>query len=91
MKDVRDSHDSNAAFSRLVTVFGSVTEASFSHLPKAEIPIFVTPSGIVTFVKYVLEQSQIVCDLPDIVKPEDFKEINNLNVVYTGSLREYGG
>ena len=43
------------------------------------------------FVKYVLEQSQIVCDLPDIVKPEDFKEINNLNVVYTGSLREYGG
>lgn len=43
------------------------------------------------FVKYVLEQSQIVCDLPDIVKPEDFKEIDNLNVVYTGSLREYGG
>ena len=41
------------------------------------------------FVKYVLEESNI-CTLPDIVKPEDFKEIDNLNVVYTGQLREYG-
>lgn len=41
------------------------------------------------FVKYVLEQSNI-CYLPDIVKPEDFKEIDNLNVVYNGQLREYG-
>ncbi len=42
------------------------------------------------FVKYVLEESDI-CNLPDIVKPEDFKEIDNLNVVYNGQLREYGG
>ena len=41
------------------------------------------------FVKYVLEQSNI-CDLPELVKPEDFKEIDNLNVVYNGQLREYG-
>ena len=41
------------------------------------------------FVKYVLEQSEIVYDLPDLVKPEDFKEIDNLDVVYTGALREY--
>jgi hypothetical protein len=41
------------------------------------------------FVKYVLEESDI-CSLPDIVKPEDFKEIDNLNVVYNGQLREYG-
>ena len=41
------------------------------------------------FVKYVLEQSNI-CYLPDIVKPEDFKEIDNLDVVYNGQLREYG-
>lgn len=41
------------------------------------------------FVKYVLEQSNI-CDLPDLVKPEDFKEIDNLDVVYNGQLREYG-
>ena len=41
------------------------------------------------FVKYVLEQSNI-CYLPYIVKPEDFKEIDNLNVVYNGQLREYG-
>ena len=36
------------------------------------------------FVKYVLEESKI-CSLPDIIKPEDFKEIDNLNVVYQGN------
>ena len=41
------------------------------------------------FVKYVLEESDI-CDLPELVKPEDFKEIDDLNVVYTGRLQEYG-
>ena len=41
------------------------------------------------FVKYVLEESNI-CDLPELVKPEDFKEIDNLDVVYNGQLREYG-
>ena len=41
------------------------------------------------FVKYVLEQSSI-CDLPEIIKPEDFKEIDDLNVVYNGRLQEYG-
>lgn len=41
------------------------------------------------FVKYVLEESKI-CHLPDVVKPEDFKEIDNLSVVYNGQLREYG-
>jgi hypothetical protein len=41
------------------------------------------------FVKYVLEESNI-CDLPEIIKPEDFKEIDNLHVVYNGVLQEYG-
>lgn len=41
------------------------------------------------FVKYILEESNVVYDLPDLVKPEDFKKIDNLNVVYTGILREY--
>lgn len=40
------------------------------------------------FVKYVLEESKI-CSLPDIIKPEDFKEIKNLNVVYNGIFQEY--
>jgi hypothetical protein len=43
------------------------------------------------FVKYVLEKSNVVYDLPELVKPEDFKEIDNLEVVYTGMLKEYGG
>lgn len=41
------------------------------------------------FVKYVLEQSQIKDSLPDLIKPEDFKEIEGLNVVYSGILNEY--
>lgn len=41
------------------------------------------------FVKYVLEQSQIKDSLPDLIKPEDFKEIEGLNVVYNGMLNEY--
>lgn len=41
------------------------------------------------FVKYVLEQSKIDSNLPDLVKPEDFKEIQGLNVEYSGILKEY--
>lgn len=41
------------------------------------------------FVKYVLEQSQIKDSLPDLIKPEDFKEIEGLSVVYNGILNEY--
>lgn len=40
------------------------------------------------FVKYVLEESNI-CNLPEVIKPEDFKEIDNLNVVYNGVFQEY--
>ena len=40
------------------------------------------------FVKYVLEQSQVL-ELPDIVKPEDFENVNGLNEVYKGMLKEY--
>ncbi|MGN1371589.1 MAG: hypothetical protein ACI4XM_04890 [Candidatus Coprovivens sp.] len=42
------------------------------------------------FVKYVLEKSNIVYNLPELIKPEDFKDIDNLNVIYTGILKEYG-
>lgn len=41
------------------------------------------------FVKYVLEQSDINNDLPEIIKPEDFKMIKGLDMVYSGFLREY--
>ena len=40
------------------------------------------------FVKYVLEQSQVL-ELPDIVKPEDFEKVQGLNEVYKGILKEY--
>lgn len=40
------------------------------------------------FVKYVLEQSNVL-ELPDPVKPEDFEKIENSNEIYKGILREY--
>ena len=41
------------------------------------------------FVKYVLEQSFNKKLLPEIVKPMDFLELNNLELVYEGIFREY--
>lgn len=41
------------------------------------------------FVKYVLEESGIIKDLPKLIKPEDFKQIENKRVVYEGLLRKY--
>ncbi len=41
------------------------------------------------FVKYLLEKSEINDDLPELVKPEDFKELEGLRVEYSGILREY--
>ena len=41
------------------------------------------------FVKYVMEKADIKTDLPDIVKPEDFKNINESHEIYGGLLRKY--
>ncbi len=41
------------------------------------------------FVKYVLLKANIDVDLPEIIKPEDFKEIENLDFRYKGKLRKY--
>lgn len=43
------------------------------------------------FVKYVLDKSKINTNLPDTIKPEDFKKLEHANakVIYTGLLREY--
>ena len=41
------------------------------------------------FVKYVMEKSDIKIDLPDVVKPEDFKDIKGLQEIYEGLLRKY--
>lgn len=43
------------------------------------------------FVKYVLDQAKIKTELPDLVKPEDFKLIRNLIPEYDGFLRSYNG
>ena len=41
------------------------------------------------FVKYVMEKADVKSDLPDIVKPEDFKNIKGLQEIYGGLLRKY--
>ena len=41
------------------------------------------------FVKYVLEKSNINLKLPEIVKPESFKQIIRGKTVYRGILQEY--
>lgn len=40
------------------------------------------------FVKYVLEESDVV-ELPELVKPEDFEKLDNINEIYKGILKEY--
>lgn len=40
------------------------------------------------FVKYVLEQSQVL-ELPELVKPEDFEKVSGISEIYSGVLREY--
>lgn len=41
------------------------------------------------FVKYVVENAGIEMTLPEIIKPQDFKNQRNLKKVYTGLLRNY--
>lgn len=41
------------------------------------------------FVKYVMEKAEINIELPEVVKPEDFKKINGLQEIYIGLLRKY--
>ena len=41
------------------------------------------------FVKYVLESAEIELDLPKLIKPEDFKNLKQLKLLYKGYLRIY--
>lgn len=41
------------------------------------------------FVKYILENSGVKTYLPELVKPEDFKELIGTNEIYHGYLRNY--
>ena len=41
------------------------------------------------FVKHVLDKAKIKTELPDLVKPEDFKQIKNMKLEYDGLLKFY--
>ena len=41
------------------------------------------------FVKYVLEDANIKTNLPNIITPSDFQNIENVEKIYKGYLREY--
>lgn len=41
------------------------------------------------FVRYVLKNSKIHKEYPDLIRPEYFKNIENAKLIYTGLLKEY--
>lgn len=41
------------------------------------------------FVKYAMKKAQIRNNLPDIVKPEDFLNLENIRLEYKGALKQY--
>ena len=41
------------------------------------------------FVKEVLQRANMASGLPNIIKPEDFKYLENMNIEYKGMLRDY--
>ena len=41
------------------------------------------------FVKYVLEESGLKLDLPELIRPECFKDIKGIKEVYSGLLQDY--
>lgn len=41
------------------------------------------------FVKYVIENAGIRTNLPEMIKPEDFKKLENIKLVYQGMLKDY--
>ncbi len=41
------------------------------------------------FVKYVLEQAGIGTNLPELIRPESFKQLANIKLVYQGKLKDY--
>ena len=41
------------------------------------------------FVKYLMDEANLNLDLPELVKPIDFKKIENLEIVFQGILKNY--
>ncbi|MCI8443733.1 MAG: hypothetical protein HFJ37_00895 [Clostridia bacterium] len=41
------------------------------------------------FVKYVLEKAKVTTNLPETIKPEDFKNLANINLIYKGKLKHF--
>ena len=63
------------------------------------IGLFIVPFGIkrrkakcfycAEFVKYVLDNSLLEFDLPEIIKPDDFSKIEECKEIYKGMLNQY--
>lgn len=41
------------------------------------------------FVKYLLDIAKVDLNLPEVVKPEDFKAVEKLKLIYKGKLKKY--
>lgn len=42
------------------------------------------------FVKYIFDEAKININLPELVKPNDFKKVEKLKLKYRGTLKNYG-
>ena len=50
---------------------------------------FVDSFYCAEFVKYALETAGINTSLPEMIKPEDFKTLDNIKLIYEGILKDY--
>lgn len=41
------------------------------------------------FVKYILESSNLNVELPNVIKPDDFRQLDGLSIIYEGKLNKY--
>ena len=41
------------------------------------------------FVKHLVDVANIENDLPDIVRPQDFEKIDNVELIYKGKLKDF--
>ena len=84
---IKDINDKNKVKSYKFNVIGLITVMFNYHL-KRERCFYCAE-----FVKYCLEESKIVTDLPEVIKPDDFNKLESSDIeeVFRGLLRDYQG
>ena len=89
---------SDETYDKIKSSIGKISDDRKSYSFNV-IGLFIVPFGkkrrkercfyCAEFVKYVLDNSLLEYDLPDIIKPDDFTKIKDCKEVYQGRLNEY--